>query len=232
MTDPQDERHDARPDEPGRIEALLPWYANGTLSAEEAAEVEAALAADPLLRAHLARIEDERVAAIESAEALPLPSSRMADRLFAEMAKDAPSTRPSWLAALFGRIGEQITSLSPPQLGLSAAAAALVLLVVGGALGGLVARHEVTGGYQTASGGTSVNPAGAYLLIAFQPTATAAEIEQIIGSVGGTIVDGPRAGGLYKLRIGDATMSEADRKATTDKLTAANGIVKLVIAAP
>ncbi|MBN9059125.1 MAG: hypothetical protein J0H21_08000, partial [Rhizobiales bacterium] len=67
---------------------------------------------------------------------------------------------------------------------------------------------------------------------AFQPAATAAEIEQIIGSVGGIIVDGPRAGGLYKLRIGDATMSQADRKATTDKLTTANGIVKLVIAAP
>ncbi|MBN9026790.1 MAG: zf-HC2 domain-containing protein [Rhizobiales bacterium] len=224
MTDPQDE--------PGRIEALLPWYANGTLSAEEAAEVEAALAADPLLRAHLARIEGERIAAIESAEALPLPSSRMADRLFAEIAATAPSPRPSWLGRLFSRFGEQIASLSPSQLGLSTAAAALVLLVVGGALGGLVARHEVTGGYQTASGEMAVNPAGAYLLVAFQPTATAAEIEQIIGSVGGIIVDGPRAGGLYKLRIGDATMSQADRKATTDKLTTANGIVKLVIAAP
>ncbi|WEK52434.1 MAG: hypothetical protein P0Y66_10875 [Candidatus Kaistia colombiensis] len=219
-------------DEPGRIEALLPWYANGTLLAEEAAEVEAALAADPLLRAHLARIEDERIAAIESAEALPLPSSRMADRLFAEMAGSASSPRRPLLLRLFGRLGEQIASLSPPQLGYATVAAALVLLVVGGALGGLVARHEVTGGYQTASGEAAVNPAGAFLLIAFQPTATAAQIEQIVASVGGSIVEGPRAGGLFRLRIGEATMSAADRKAANDKLAAAKDIVKLVIAAP
>lgn len=224
--------HDGAQDEPGRIEALLPWYANGTLSAEEAAEVEAALATDPLLRAHLARIEGERIAAIESAEALPLPSSRMADRLFAEIAKDAPAQRPSWLARLFGAFGEQIAALSPSQLGLSAAAAALVLLVLGGALGGLVGERGLTGGYQTASGDAAVNPAGAYLLIAFQPAATAAEIEQTIASVGGSIVDGPRAGGLFKLRIGEASMSEADRKAVSDKLAAAKDIVKLVIAAP
>ena len=224
MTDPQDE--------PGRIEALLPWYANGTLSAEEAAEVEAALAADPLLRAHLARIDDERIAAIESAEALPLPSSRIADRLFVEIGKTAPSGRPSLLSRLFGAFGEQIAALSPSQLGLSAAAAALVLLVLGGALGGVVAKRELTEGYQTASGDTVVNPTGAYLLIAFQPAATAAEIEQIVGSVGGSIVDGPRAGGLFKLRIGEATMNDADRKAATDRLAAAKDIVKLVIAAP
>lgn len=219
-------------DEPGRIEALLPWYATGKLSAEETAEVETALAADPLLRAHLARIEGERIAAIESAEALPLPSSRMADRLFAEIGKTAPSARPSFLAGLFGRLGEQIAALSPSQLGMSAAAAALVMLVLGGALGGLVANREVTEGYQTASGPEAVNPAGAVLLIAFQPTATAAQIEQIVGSVGGTIVDGPRAGGLFQLRIGDATMNEADRKAVIEKLSAAKDIVKLVIAAP
>lgn len=224
MTDPQDE--------PGRIEALLPWYANGTLSAEEAAEVEAALATDPLLRAHLVRIEDERIAAIESAEALPLPASRMADRLFAEIGKTAPAARPTLLSRLFGGLGEQIAALSPSQLGLSAAATALVLLVLGGALGGLVAQRELTQGYQTASGDSAVNPSGAYLLIAFQPAATAAEIEQIVGSVGGSLVDGPRAGGLFKLRIGEATMTAADRKAVTDRLAAEKDIVKLVIAAP
>ena len=219
-------------DEPGRIEALLPWYANGTLSAEEAAEVEAALAADPTLRAHLARIEDERIAEIESAESLPLPSSRMADRLFAEIARTAPVKEPSLAARLFGGLGEKLAALTAPQLGFSAAAAALVLLVIGGALGGLVANREVTGGYQTASGGAPVNPAGAFVLIAFQPTATAAQIEQIVTSIGGTIVDGPRAGGLFRLRIGDAGMTAADRKAVTDKLNAAKDTVKLVIAAP
>ena len=95
----------------------------------------------------------------------------------------------------------------------------------------------IEAGTVASSGGRPVtliqpNPSGAYLLVAFQPAATAAEIEQILGSVGGNIVDGPRAGGLFKLRIGEATMTAADRKAVTDRLAAEKDIVKLVIAAP
>jgi hypothetical protein len=218
-------------DEPSEIEALLPWYAAGTLSPEDSQRVEAALAADPLLNAHLARIQEERAETIASAEQLPLPSRRMADRLFAEIAQ-TPSRREGPVSRLFGAIGARLAGLAAPQLGFSAIAAALVLLVAGGTLGHFVGRSSGGGTYQTASGPSAASGEGTFVLIAFQPQATASKIEAIIQSVKGSIVEGPRAGGLFKLRIGPATMSPEARKAAIDRLTAANTTVKLVIAAP
>jgi anti-sigma factor RsiW len=219
-------------DEPGRIEALLPWYAAGTLPPEERREVEAALAADPLLRAQLERVEEERIATISSAEAMPLPSRGMADRLFAEVARSAPVARASWSERLFAPLGDWLATLTGPQLGMGAAAAAIALLVVGGVVGNEMASRGVTGGYQTASGPEAVNPAGAFLLVAFEPGAKAADIETLVGSLNASIVDGPRAGGLYRLRIGEASLSAEERGMVQEKLAAAKGVVKLVIAAP
>ncbi|WP_029075682.1 zf-HC2 domain-containing protein [Kaistia adipata] len=219
-------------DEPGRIEALLPWYAAGTLSAEERLEVEAALAEDPLLRAQLERIEEERMATIADAEAMPLPSRQMADRLFAEIAATAPVQRPSWSERLLAPLGNWLAALTAPQLGMGAAAAAIALLVLGGVVGGTIGGRGVTGGYQTASGPEAVNPSGAFLLVAFEPDAKAADIETLVGSLNAAIVDGPRAGGLYKLRIGEESLSAEEREMVQQKLAAAKGVVKLVIAAP
>jgi anti-sigma factor RsiW len=219
-------------DEPGRIEALLPWYAAGTLSPEESREVEAALAADPLLRAQLERVEEERLETIASAEAMRRPSSRMADRLFAEIAATAPAPKPSWSDRLFAPLGDWLAALTAPQLGMGAAAAAIALLVLGGIVGGTIGGRGVTGGYQTASGPEAVNPAGAYLLVGFEPDAKAADIETLVTGLNATIVDGPRAGGLYRLRIGEDSMSAEERVAVQEKLAAAKGVVKLVIAAP
>lgn len=219
-------------DEPGRIEALLPWYAAGTLSAEERLEVEAALAEDPLLRAQLERIEEERMATVADAEAMPLPSRQMADRLFAEIAATAPAQRPSWSERLFAPLGDWLAALTAPQLGMGAAAAAIALLVLGGVVGGTIGGRGVTEGYQTASGPEAVNPSGAFLLVAFEPDAKAADIETLVGSLNASIVDGPRAGGLYKLRIGEESLSAEEREMVQQKLAAAKGVVKLVIAAP
>ena len=65
-----------------------------------------------------------------------------------------------------------------------------------------------------------------------EPDAKAADIETLVGSLNATIVDGPRAGGLYKLRIGEESLSAEEREMVQQKLAAAKGVVKLVIAAP
>ena len=74
--------------------------------------MEAALAEDPLLRAQLERIEEERMATIADAEAMPLPSRQMADRLFAEIAATAPVPRPSWSERLFAPLGDWLAFLA------------------------------------------------------------------------------------------------------------------------
>src|SRR5690606_30673982 len=124
---------------------------------------------------------------------------------FAEIARSTPAStpKPSWSDRVFGPVGAWLAALSGPQLGMGAAAAALALLVVGGVVGNQIATVGVTEGYQTASGEGAVNPTGAFLLVAFEPAAKAADIETLITALGATIVDGPRAGGLYRLRIGE-----------------------------
>src|SRR5215471_1410011 len=90
------------------IEALLPWYATGTLDRSEAAQVEAALAADPGLARRLDLVREEMTEAILLNEALGVPSARVMENLFKAIDKERKGTRTStergglgWLADLF-----------------------------------------------------------------------------------------------------------------------------------
>lgn len=209
---------------PGEIEALLPWYAAGTLAPEEARRVEAALDRDPELASHLARIHEERDASIRSAEALGLPSSRAATKLFAAL--DAEPARAASVRAgsgMLSRAGEWLAALRPQTLALAAGAALLLVAVQGGFITGALLRGGET--YSTASGGDAV--AGAYVLVAFQPEARAAQIGTLLQGVSGHIVDGPYPGGLFKIRIGTADMPEAERTATLARLKDASDVVRM-----
>ena len=62
------------------IEALLPWYAAGTLEPREADEVEAALAADTELARRLELVREEMTEAILLNEALGVPSARVMEK--------------------------------------------------------------------------------------------------------------------------------------------------------
>ena len=215
---------------PDEIEALLPWHAAGTLTPEQAKKVEEALARSPRLAAHFERVVEEREAAILSAEALGLPSSRAAERLFAVIEAE-PERRPARanpLAALFGGLGARLARLGPTTLGLTAAAAMLALLIQGGALTGLLAGGE---GYRAASGDAApagrATGGGAFVLVAFQPEARAAQIGTLLQSVQGRIVDGPYPGGLFKLRVGEDGMTAAERADVLDRLKQAGTIVRM-----
>lgn len=80
-------------DGPGDIEALLPWYAAGTLGARDMRRVGAALAQDPRLARHFAAIQDEYVETIGLNEGLGAPSSRARQRLFAAIDKERRARR-------------------------------------------------------------------------------------------------------------------------------------------
>ena len=70
-------------DEPGDVEALLPWHAAGTLSARDIRRVEEALARDPDLAKQYAVIRDEYVETISLNESLGAPSVGALQKLFA-----------------------------------------------------------------------------------------------------------------------------------------------------
>ena len=79
------------------IEALLPWYAAGTLSRRDTNRVEQALAGDLELARQYDLVREELVETIHLNEQLSPPSARAMERLFAAIDAEearAPSHRP------------------------------------------------------------------------------------------------------------------------------------------
>jgi hypothetical protein len=90
-------------------------------------------------------------------------------------------------------------------------AAALAIVLQAGVLAGFMIK-ERTGGYETASQPANVSGDGAYVLIRFQPQATAAAIGTFLEANKLSVVAGPFGGGLYRVRV-------ASTKLAGDELT-------------
>ncbi len=209
-------------------ELLLPWQATGRLGPVEASRLESALAHDPELsrRLDLARAERSETVAVN--EALGAPSLRARENLFARIDADlaARERRPrGWLR----RIGEALAGLSPPMLAASALAACFLLLLQAGLLTGTwLGTPAAT--YETASHrGDGPAAGGTFILVAFTPTATAAEIAEGLNEAGMTIVDGPRAGGVYRVRVTAGPSGSVTLASQLDRLRARPGLIQLAV---
>ena len=204
------------------IEAMLPWLVAGTLSRADTARVTRYLETHPEAAAHVALARDEREAAISGNETIATPSSANLDRLMASVANTAQSRSIAvpTPASIWENIAGFVSSLSPKTLGMAAAAAALALVVQAATIGTLVTRDS-PGSYQTASGGpTSATTEGVQALVSLQPSVTATALTAALSDLKATIVDGPKAGGVYRVRIAgdkvDATTIVAKLKTRTD----------------
>ncbi|MFJ7437790.1 hypothetical protein ACIQW5_09060 [Methylorubrum thiocyanatum] len=216
--------------DPGRDEddLLLPWHATGRLDPAAGARIEAALARDPELARRLDLVRAERDETVAVNEALGAPSSKARDDLFARIDADLAARERGprgWLR----RMGEALAALSPPMLAGSAIAACALLLLQAGLLtGAWLGGPAAT--YETAShGGGSPSAGGTFLLVAFAPTATAAQITEALGETGLSVVDGPRAGGIYRLRLPDGVEGRSSPSDILDRLRAKPGLVVLAV---
>lgn len=223
--------HTDGPD-PDPVEALLPWYAAGTLDRAETAQVEAALARDPALRHQLALAREEMDEAVADAEAMGAPHPRALEQLFTRIAAE-PRRTSRWRLLDLGALFDRFSSRS---LGWALAAAALLVAVQAGLLlrpmGGMGGMGGTGGAaYRTASAELGPAREGTTLLVAFQPGATASTIAAALQDAGATIVDGPRAGGLYRLRIGPANLDRSAADGIADRLRANRAVVQLVLPA-
>src|SRR5215467_11199960 len=77
------------------VEALLPWYAAGTLAAREADQVEAALAADAELAHRFELAREEMAETVLLNESLGVPSSRVMENLFNAIDRERGRERAS-----------------------------------------------------------------------------------------------------------------------------------------
>jgi hypothetical protein len=124
-------------DEPEEIEALLPWYAVGSLSAGDARRVEAALKSDAALQKQYVAIREEYAETVALNEELGAPSSRALQKLMAEI--DAEPARAS-VSSRLGRFAGFFASLSPRTLAWSASFGALALVFQAGLIGTILMR--------------------------------------------------------------------------------------------
>lgn len=100
------------PVEPQDVEELLPWYATGRISREEARGVEAALSTMPDLAQKLAQVQREREAVALSSEAVAPPPPENLQRLLQQVETTRQVRAPKiekaakegdWIGAFFAR---------------------------------------------------------------------------------------------------------------------------------
>lgn len=210
------------------IETLLPWYATGKLGAAERARVDRYLAAHPDAATQLAGLRDELDAFVIDNEAESGPAGGALARLM-ESAGAEPRRWPGWFEASAGAVGRWIEMLSPGQLGLAAMAAALVVVLQAAAIGGLLLDRPDGVTYETASGPRDAAPAtGTFALVSFVPGASATAITDLLLASGAAIADGPKPGGLYRVRLSTEPLDEAAARARLATLGARRDIVAFV----
>src|ERR1700736_1422322 len=223
------------------IEALLPWYAAGTLDAREADEVEAGLAADPELSRRFDLVREEMTETILLNEALGVPSARVMENLFKAIDKERKAARApmvsaglsAWLADLFAR----------RAFAFAAGAAAIIILLQAGVITKLMLQNpgEVAsggsgGGFETASACPPTCPEmGAFVLVRFAPQASILDITRFLDGRDAVIVDGPKPGGaagMYRVRVAEMELPQDDLEKAGKRSQARGTLVSLAMPAP
>src|SRR6266508_516502 len=187
------------------IEALLPWHAAGTLSRRDADRVERALASDRELQRRYALVREEFAETIHLNESLGAPAPRAMEKLFAAIdAEEARAPRRRASFDLAGRISEFLSGFAPRTLAWSAAAAAVAIIVQAAVITTVVVKEQgaPADNYKVASAQSQ----GSFAMVRFTPQATAADITNFLGAHKASLVDGPKPGGLYRIRLADTKL--------------------------
>jgi anti-sigma-K factor RskA len=206
------------------IEALLPWHAAGTLSRRDAQRVEAALASDRELSRHFDVVREELSETIHLNESLGAPSTRAMEKLFAAI--DAEGTRAPRRAPfdLAGYFAEFLSSFSPRTLAWSASAAAVAIMVLGGALTTVVVSDRNSEGMKMASAATAdANLA----VIRFAPQANATDITNFLEAHKAVFSDGPKRG-VYTIRFTDSSMPKEDILKVVKEMQVESKVVEFI----
>lgn len=207
---------------PREGDLLAPWRVVDRLDEDDAALFDRLMREDPRLAHGLDLAAEERDATVDANEALPTPSVAARDALFARIAEERPASGfAGWLAGV-------IQSLSPSALAWSATAAACLIVVQAGLLAFQLTPDE--GRFTTASHGQGAEPAGQRALVAFAPTATAEEIAALLREERAEIVGGPKAGGMFVIRLAGVE-TDSELAAALDRLRARGATVRVAVPA-
>ena len=217
----------ARRDE---VEMMLPFYVTGQLDHAEANEIDEYLKHHPDVARQLDLIRAERESTAASNAIYASRPARSFDRVAAMIGKTPAQPARSagwgldWIRRLFAMP-------SSPTLGFVGAAAAIVILLQAATIGTLVVA-QYTGIFTGASGGNGTVDAGTTVVVRFADDASAAAIADVLSGLGLKIVDGPRGGRLFTVRIGPKTMNESERERLIAALKARSDLIVFVTQTP
>jgi anti-sigma factor RsiW len=205
------------------IEMLLPWYVTGRIDAADRARVEGYLEAHPDMLRQLALIREEQGATIAANEAIAAPASLTVARGMDAVAR-ATSLGPRRRASgLWQSVRAFFAMPTAAGVRTAALAAAVVVALQAAVIGAMLSSG---GPYTTASGGTAE---ASTVIVRFTDTATAPAIAAALASRGMTLVDGPKPGGTFVVRIGGKDLAATDRERQIATLRQATDVIAVVL---
>ncbi|MGO9132729.1 MAG: hypothetical protein ACLP8A_01600 [Methylovirgula sp.] len=220
--------------QPDDVDLMLPWYVTGRLSAAERARIEAALEADAGLRHRLALVREELAETEAVNEALPTPPRASFDKLMAQIdLHEAEHPRHMGLAErLMTAISNAIQSLSPRTLAWSGVVAAAVICLQAALLTGVLLKQREETTYKTASADTGAETGGTYALVGFAGTASLQQVTDFLGSEHAEIIDGPKPGGFYRIKLSSQKLADAALAAKLAEFRAHGEIIRVLLPEP
>jgi hypothetical protein len=103
----------------------------------------------------------------------------------------------------------------------------LLIMIQAGAIY-MLARNPSDGQYREATESSGPVSQGTLLLVQFAENASLTDITALLQDLNMTIVDGPKAGGLFKLRIGLNNLTPEERNKRMNSLSARKDLVLFV----
>ena len=189
------------------VDALLPWYVNGTLRGEELDRVERHVAVCEPCRHEIDWLRDVFAACAAIAPLPDAPASADVTRL---PGLDARLRPPGWRT----RVSAGWQSTQPWMRMLMAAQFAGLVI-----LGTLVAVDNLREpSYRTLGAYARPAPAGDAIAVMFDPAITEAELRRVVTGAGARIVDGPTTTHAFVLEVPAARSDEAVRKLRAERL--------------
>jgi hypothetical protein len=171
-----------------RFDEMLPWYVNGTLGAEDRAQFEAHLAADPQARAEVEWYRSLARRMQDNAPKVPetIGLSQVLSRIGAE--------RPNWSQRISGFLGSLVA-----KPGVAFAGLALIVAQSGVILHLAGSQQDEASELRAVS--ASPTAEGPLLKINFAPDARESDIRHLLISVQGRLVGGPGQLGDYFVAV-------------------------------
>jgi hypothetical protein len=207
------------------LEALLPWHAAGTLARHDSERVERALVNDRDLALQYDLVREELNETIHLNELLGAPSSRCMEKLFAAIEAEgvkAPVRRSFDFA---GRISEFMSGFSARTLAWSASAAVVAIVAQAAVLTTVAIKDQGPAGFEPASY-RSIDEA--LVAIRFVPQATLGDITKFLDAHHAAVVDGPKKGQLYMIRLPVSGTDKPEMAKFAQRMRAESKIVEFI----